>query len=90
MPGPAGFKVALGELNWTALALGAVVAVLDFAFFMLYRSGFDVSLGQPITQSAGALILLLLGVAFFAEKLSMINIAGIVLCIAGLWLVNKK
>ena len=90
MPGPAAFRAALGELNWTALALGAVVVFLDFGFFMLYRGGFDVSLGQLITQSAGALLLLLVGVAFFAEKLSLTNIGGILLCIAGLWLINKK
>jgi multidrug transporter EmrE-like cation transporter len=90
MPGPAGFRAAIGELNWTALALGAVVVFLDFGFFMLYRGGFDVSLGQLITQSAGALLLLLVGVAFFAEKLSLTNIGGILLCIAGLWLINKK
>lgn len=90
MPGPVGLRAAFGELNWTALALGFVVVFLDFGFFMLYRGGFDVSLGQLITQSAGALILLLLGVAFFAEKLSLINIGGILLCIAGLWLINKK
>jgi multidrug transporter EmrE-like cation transporter len=90
MPGPVGLKAAFGELNWTALALGVVVVFLDFGFFMLYRGGFDVSLGQLITQSAGALILLLLGVAFFAEKLSLVNIGGILLCIAGLWLINRK
>src|SRR5688572_8278262 len=76
MPGPAAFRAALGELNWTALALGVVVVFLDFGFFMLYRGGFDVSLGQLITQSAGALLLLLVGVAFFAEKLSLTNIGG--------------
>ena len=90
MPGPGPFRAALGELNWTALALGFVVVFLDFGFFMLYRGGFDVSLGQLITQSAGALLLLLVGVAFFAEKLSLTNVGGILLCIAGLWLINKK
>jgi multidrug transporter EmrE-like cation transporter len=90
MPGPVGLKAAFGELNWTALTLGVVVVFLDFGLFMLYRGGFDVSLGQLITQSAGALILLLLGVAFFAEKLSLVNVAGILLCIAGLWLINRK
>jgi multidrug transporter EmrE-like cation transporter len=90
MPGPLALRAAFGELNWTALALGVVVVFLDFGFFMLYRGGFDVSLGQLITQSAGALLLLLIGVAFFSEKLSMTNIGGILLCIAGLWLVNKK
>jgi multidrug transporter EmrE-like cation transporter len=90
MPGPAPLRAALGELNWTAITLAVAVVGLDLGFMMLYRGGFDVSLGQLITQSAGALILLLIGVAFFAEKLSLVNIGGILLCIVGLWLVNKK
>jgi multidrug transporter EmrE-like cation transporter len=89
-PGPAPLRSAFGALNWTAVVLGIVVVFLDLGFMMLYRGGFDVSLGQLITQSAGALLLLLIGVAFFAEKLSVVNVAGILLCVVGLWLVNKK
>jgi multidrug transporter EmrE-like cation transporter len=63
---------------------------LDLGFLMLYRGGFDVSLGQIVTQSAAALLLLLVGVAFFAEKLSLANVGGIALCVVGLWLVNQK
>ncbi len=83
-------REALGQLNWTTLVLASVIVLLDLSFLMLYRSGFEVSLGQLITQSAAALLLLLLGVAFFAEKLSLANVAGILLCVAGLWLINKK
>jgi multidrug transporter EmrE-like cation transporter len=90
LPGTPALRAGLGEINWTALALGVMVVFLDLGFFMLYRGGFDVSLGQLISQSAGALILLIVGVAFFAEKLSLVNVGGIVLCIAGLWLVNKR
>lgn len=89
-PGHGPLRVALGELNWTAVVLGVVVVFLDLGFLMLYRGGFDVSLGQLITQSAGALLLLLIGVAFFAEKLSAVNVGGILLCVVGLWLINKK
>jgi multidrug transporter EmrE-like cation transporter len=88
-PGPASLREALGQVNWTAPALAAVIVLLDLSFLMLYRSGFEVSVGQLITQSAAALLLLLLGVAFFAERLSMPNIGGILLCVAGLWLINK-
>ncbi len=77
LPGPATLREAFGQLNWTAAVLGIVVVFLDLGFFMLYRGGFEVSLGQLITQSAAALLLLLLGVAFFAEKLSLTNLAGI-------------
>jgi multidrug transporter EmrE-like cation transporter len=89
-PASAPLREAFGQLNWTTLALAAVIVFLDLSFLMLYRSGFDVSLGQLITQSAAALLLLLLGVAFFAEKLSLANVGGILLCVAGLWLINQK
>lgn len=89
LPGTAPLRSAVGQLNWTALTLGCVVVFLDLGFMMLYRGGFQVSLGQIITQSAAALLLLLVGMAFFAEKLSLTNLAGIALCVAGLWLINQ-
>ena len=88
-PGTAPLRSELGQLNWTALALGAAVAVLDLAFLMMYRAGFPVSVGQLVTQTAAAIVLLLLGVAWFSDKLSLTNIAGIGLCVAGLWLINR-
>ena len=90
VPGTASLRAAASELNWTALALGVVVVFLDLGFMMLYRDGFQVSLGQIITQSAAAMLLLLAGMAFFGEKLSLTNLAGIALCVAGLWLINQR
>ena len=90
LPGPAALRAAFGELNWTTLALGVVVVFLDLGFLLLYRGGFDVSLGQIVTQSAAALLLLLIGVAWLNEKLTLVNIGGILLCVVGLWLINKK
>jgi drug/metabolite transporter (DMT)-like permease len=90
MPGPHALRASIQELNWTALALAGTVVLLDLAFLMLYRSGFNVSIGQLVTQSSAALLLLLVGVAFFREKLSAANVAGIALCVVGLWLVNRR
>jgi len=89
-PGTTSLREAAGQLNWTTLALAGVIVCLDLSFLMLYRSGFELSLGQLVTQSAAALVLLLLGLAFFAEKLSMTNVAGIALCIVGFWLISQK
>jgi multidrug transporter EmrE-like cation transporter len=90
LPSGVPLRSAFAELDWTAPVLGIVVVFLDLGFLMLYRGGFDVSLGQIITQSAAALLLLLIGVTFLAEKLSLVNVGGILLCVAGLWLINKK
>ena len=48
----------LRQVNWTALALAAVIVGLDLGFLFLYRGGFEVSLGALVTQSAAAMLLL--------------------------------
>ena len=83
-------REALRPLNWTVFALAVSVVGLDIGFLMLYRSGFDVSLGQIVTQSAAALILLVAGIALFKEKISVANLAGVALCVVGFWLINRK
>jgi len=90
LPGNVAARVAFGQLNWTAWVLGLVIVFLDLAFLMMYRGGFDVSLGQIVSQSGTALLLLLIGFAFFSEKIDLTKVAGILLCIAGLWLISRK
>ncbi len=90
LPGSGSMRASFAQLNWTAWVLGLVIVFLDLAFLMIYRGGFDVSLGQIVSQSGTALLLLLIGTAFFGEKLSAANIAGILLCVAGLWLISRK
>ncbi len=89
-PGAFDWRQELRHLNWTALALAVVIVGLDLGFLYLYRGGFEVSLGALVTQSAAAMLLLIVGVAVFREKLSAANVAGLVLCLAGLWLVNRR
>jgi uncharacterized membrane protein len=89
-PGAFEWRQELRQLNWTALALAVVIVGLDLGFLYLYRGGFEVSLGALVTQSAAAMLLLAIGVAAFREKLSAANVAGLVLCLLGLWLVNRR
>jgi uncharacterized membrane protein len=89
-PGGFEWKQEVRQINWTALALAAVIVGLDLGFLFLYRSGFEVSLGALVTQSAAAMLLLVIGVAVFREKLSAANAAGLVLCLVGLWLANRR
>jgi uncharacterized membrane protein len=89
-PGGFEWRQELRHLNWTALALAAVIVGLDLGFLYLYRGGFEVSLGALVTQSAAAMLLLVVGVAVFREKLSAANVVGLVLCLLGLWLVNRR
>lgn len=89
-PGGFEWRHELRQVNWTAVALAAVIVGLDLGFLFLYRTGFEVSLGALVTQSAAAMMLLAIGVAVFREKLTAANLVGLVLCLAGLWLVNRR
>jgi multidrug transporter EmrE-like cation transporter len=81
---------AVRLVNWTALGLAITVIAIDVAFLLLYRSGFEVALGLNITQAAAALVLVAIGVFVFREKITAVNVAGIVLCIVGLWLISRR
>lgn len=89
MPAEAGFRSHFMQVNWTAPALGVAVLLLDLAFILLYRSGFPVSFGALVTQVAAALALLGLGLLFFKDRLTLTNSVGVLLCLAGLWLVSR-
>jgi uncharacterized membrane protein len=89
-PGGLEWRHELRQVNWTALALALVIVGLDLGFLFLYRNGFEVSLGALVTQSAAAAVLLAIGVVAFRERLSGANFLGLVLCLVGLWLVNRR
>jgi uncharacterized membrane protein len=89
-PGGFEWRGELRQINWTALALAAVIVGLDLGFLFLYRGGFEVSLGALVTQSAAAMVLLVVGVTVFRERLTAANLVGLALCLVGLWLVNRK
>jgi drug/metabolite transporter (DMT)-like permease len=89
-PAPVDWRHDLRSLNWTAPALAAAIVALDLGFLFLYRSGYDISLGALVTQTTAAMVLLGVGLLVFREKLSLANGLGVLLCLAGLWLVNRR
>ena len=88
---PAGsLGVAFQKLNWVSFALGLAVVGVEVGTLLAYRAGWQLSLLGIVVNVFGSLVLVTLGVVFFKEKLSPINIIGILVCIAGLVMINFK
>jgi uncharacterized membrane protein len=81
---------SLGQLTWASAGLGVVLVGLELAFLLVYRSGWNISLAGIVANAAMALLLLPVGLLFFKEHLTPINLLGIVVCIAGLFMLNHK
>ena len=81
---------AFHKLNWVSFALGLAVAGVELATLLAYRAGWELSLLGIMVNVIASLVLVTLGVVFFKEKLNLINISGIVVCIIGLVMLNYR
>lgn len=76
--------------NWTSIALGLAIVGLETGFLLAYRAGGNISYSGIFSNVAAMLILLPIGLIFFKEVLTIKNVLGIILCLAGLVLLQSK
>ena len=81
---------AFRDLRWTTVALALAVVGIDVGFILAYRSGWNVSLATLLVNVGATVLLIPIGLLLFKEKLSSLNVIGIILCIAGLILANIR
>jgi drug/metabolite transporter (DMT)-like permease len=81
---------SLGQLNWATLGLALAIVGVEIGFLLAYRSGWDISLAGLVSNAAVAVVLLPFGLLLFNEKLTLVNIVGVLVCVVGLVLVNWK
>lgn len=85
--------VALGpawqKLNGSTILVGVGAVVIELGFLLVYRAGWGISTAPLLANSLVALVLLGVGAVAFREPITMVRAAGIVLCLAGLWLVAR-
>ena len=87
-------KVSLGEslrqLNWASVGMGVAILGIEISFLLAYRARWNISLAALVTNAAVTVVLLPVGVLAFKERISAEQIAGLLLCVIGLVLINKR
>ncbi|MCP4699988.1 MAG: hypothetical protein GY862_24525 [Gammaproteobacteria bacterium] len=82
--------VEIKQLSWVSYALGLAVVGLEIGFLLAYRTGWNISTGAVFANTAGALLLIPIGIIWFRESVTASNLIGIVLCILGLILIRQR
>ena len=77
------------QLNWTSYFLGLAIVGLEVGYIYMYRLGWQISKGSLVANILVALALIILGIFFYKESLSLRNFIGLGLCIVGIILVGK-
>ncbi len=82
--------VQMKSVNFFPFLFGVILVGLEYGFVLLYRVGWDVSIGSTVCNIGLAIIMALVGVLFYKNHLSLYQIMGILFCGVGLFLLNKK
>jgi len=77
------------NLNWSSFALGIMIIGLEAGSIYMYRLGWNVSTGQLVCSALLAVSLIFVGYLFYQEAITGNKIAGILICMAGLYFINK-
>lgn len=79
----------LHKLNWTSFALGAAILGIEVGFLYAYRVGGNISTTNLISSALAVVMLLVIGYFFYHDQITSYKIAGIIMCSAGIVLINK-
>jgi multidrug transporter EmrE-like cation transporter len=90
LPPENGFRAALKQLNWASYLLALSLVGLEVGFLLVYRAGWNIGLAAVLTNVVASLILVPVSILVFKDKLSPVNMIGILVCLAGLVMLNWK
>lgn len=90
LPPENGVLAALKQLNWASYLLALSLVGLEVGFLLVYRAGWNIGLAAVMVNVVASLILVPVAILVFKDKLSPVNLIGILVCLAGLVMLNWK
>jgi uncharacterized membrane protein len=76
--------------NWAPIVLGVVIVGLEVGFIYAFRAGWQISMAQIVSSAVLAVILIFVGSLLYHEAITWNKIVGIIVCLAGLVLINFR
>jgi drug/metabolite transporter (DMT)-like permease len=90
MPLKTSLTDALRQLNWASYVLALALVGLEMGFLLSYRAGWRLGITAVVVTVIVAILLIPIGLLAFREKPSLVNLAGVLIAIVGLAMMNVK
>ena len=88
IPTQIGFIAELKQLNWASYLLAISIVGLEVGFLLVYRAGWNVGIAAVLVNVVASLLLVPIALLVFKQQLSLVNMIGILVCLAGLVMLN--
>lgn len=79
----------LRKVNSAAVMLGVSVVGLEVGFIYAYKAGWSVSTASTVQSVFLAAALIVVGAVLYHEVITPSKVIGVVLCMAGIYFINK-
>ncbi len=90
LPPQNGILAEVRKLNWASYLLAFGVVGLEVGFLLVYRAGWNLGLAAVLVNVVASLILVPVAIFVFKDKLNWVNVMGVLVCLAGLVMLNWK
>ena len=80
----------LKNLNWASFGLAVAIVGIEFGFLLSYRAGWNLGIAAVLTNVVASLILVPVAIFLFKDRISWVNVLGILVCLLGLIMLNWK
>ncbi|MFN7696184.1 MAG: hypothetical protein ACK5O3_19280 [Burkholderiales bacterium] len=82
-------SVELKELNLAVIGVAASIVLIELGFLLAYRAGGTLQASYVTTAAFTTGALVLIGALAYSERVTLPKIAGLGLCLAGIWLLSR-
>lgn len=83
-------STAVSQMDKLAVFLAVAMVAMEVGTVLMFRVGWDVSVGPLIAHVTLAVTLLAIGIFCYHEHPSLIQALGVACCLIGVLLINKK
>ena len=78
------------QMNWAPYVLGIAIVGLEVGNIYAYRAGWPISIEAIVQSSFLTIALVIVGFLIYKERTTWNKVVGIVICLAGLGILNLK
>ena len=82
------FTNQFSMINWAVIVFALTMVGLDAGYILLYRAGWNISLGTLVCNISLAIAMLIIGGTAFNEIVTGLQIVSVIVCAAGLVLIS--
>jgi multidrug transporter EmrE-like cation transporter len=69
--------------------VGIGALMIELGFLLTYRAAWPVSMASVMTNGIAAVLLVPIGALVFGEAVTAIRVAGVILCLCGVFLLQR-